>query len=161
MRAIGVRWACVLGLMSIGMGCSSSESGDGPGGANGAALDCAWLASDNCWKTTASAADSCLPPKDESGVLSADGRTCSYASGAVVTFAAPLVLPVPDNRTWDFSIAKGGQTCQRHAETETGFNLTVGNQSVHEGSTGGLGLQIQCPNGVTYSNSNAFNLLNC
>ncbi len=59
-------------------GCGSSSKG------SGGTLDCAWLAGDNCWKTTASAALSCLPPADATGTLSADNATCTYATGQVV-----------------------------------------------------------------------------
>lgn len=144
-----------MGLVSIGTGCSSSDS------KGGASLDCAWLDSDNCWKTTASAATGCLPPSGERGVLNADNSKCSYASGAVVTFASPLVLPVPDRPTWDFTISNGEQTCLQYQETGAGFKLTVGGQTVKEGSSGPLGLQIECPGGATYSDSNAFELFSC
>jgi len=154
-----VAWVVVgiVGLLSFGAGCSSSD-GEPAGG-----LDCAWLASNNCWKTTISSAASCLPSTAESGVLSADSRTCTYASGAVIAFATPLVLPIPDeeDRSWDFTITNQGQTCLHFQESETAFSLTVGSQTVAESSFGALGLQIECPAGDRYSNSNAFDLLSC
>ncbi|MET0790537.1 MAG: hypothetical protein ABW061_03370 [Polyangiaceae bacterium] len=154
MRAIWGWWACVLGLVSLSTGCSSSDGAK-------ASLDCAWLAGQNCWKTTASLATSCLPPKAETGVLSADNSKCSYASGSVVTFAPPLVLPVPDSPNWNFTIANAAQPCLQYQESDTGFKLTVGDQTVSEALSGPIGLQIECPGGATYSNSNAFDLLNC
>lgn len=150
----------VVCLAVVTVGCSSSSDGGGGSGSR-ANLDCAWLSSNNCWKTTATSASSCLPPASETGVLSADNKTCTYASGAVVTFAQPLVLPVPDDAIWNFTIANAGQTCLHYEDTGTSFVLTVGGQTVTEGLSGALGLQIQCPTGDTYSNSNAFDLLSC
>jgi hypothetical protein len=150
-----------LGVMTmwVGLGCGSGGGGGG-GGGGGAVLDCAFLAGDNCWKTTASAATSCLPPETESGTLSADNKTCTYASGAVVTFATPLVVPPPNNPTWNFTVNAGGQECL-HYEEATTFKLTVGGQTVTEGSSGTLGLRISCPDGKSYTAANAFDLLSC
>jgi hypothetical protein len=178
-----MRLSWVVRLLSVGGGCSSSGGNGNPGaGGNGASgagsstggsgaggngatsadsLDCAWLASENCWKTTATSASSCLPPATEHGVLNADNTSCTFASGAVVTFTQALVLPVPDSPTWNFTIANQGQTCLHYQETQTGFTLTVGSQTVKEASTGALGLQITCPGGASFSDSNAFDLLNC
>ena len=162
MRAFGVRLSLVVSLVCVGVGCSSSGgNGAGGNGAGADTLDCAWLASDNCWKTTATSASSCLPPSAETGALNAGNTSCSYASGAVVTFTQPLVLPVPDSPTWNFTIANNGQTCLHYQETQAGFALTVGSQAVKEGGTGAFGLELTCPGGASYSNSNALGLLNC
>ena len=67
----------VLGLCGVlGLGCASSDEDDETTLA-GDPLDCAWLASNNCWKTTVAAAASCVPPASETGVLSADGTACA------------------------------------------------------------------------------------
>lgn len=164
MHTLGTRLVLVVWCSIVAIGCGSSSAGDGgPNGSNGtgASLDCAWLASDNCWKTTATSASSCLPPATETGVLSSDNKTCTYASGAVVTFGTPLVLPLPDNPTWDFTIANGGQTCLHYADTGSGFSLTVGSQTVDEAVSGSLGIQVRCPTGAFYSTSNAFELFSC
>lgn len=143
-------------LVAVAVGCGSSGGGGG-----GASLDCAWLAGDNCWKTTASKATTCLPPSAESGVLSADNHTCTYASGAVVTFSPPLVLPIPNSPTWNFTITDGGQTCLHYQKTATGFSLTVGSDTVTEESTGLLGIKLTCPGGMSYSNPSALDLFSC
>ena len=90
---------------AVGINCGSSG---GPSGT----LDCAWGAGDNCWKTTASAAQSCLPSPSETGTFSADRSTCTYATGPVVTFTPPLTLPVPTSgATWNFTVANGATPC--------------------------------------------------
>jgi hypothetical protein len=144
---------------------TAGSSGGGAGGTSDGGLtptlDCAWLGGNNCWKTTATAATSCLPPATETGVLSADGRTCTYASGAVVTFAAPVVLPLSGNETWDFTIANGGQTCLHYVDDNMSFQLTVAGQTVSEAYTTSLGIGITCPDGTTYTSTNALGLLSC
>jgi hypothetical protein len=137
-------------LGSLSAGCSS----DPP-------LDCAWLASDNCWKMTASAAITCLPDSTTSGTFSADNKTCTYASGAVVTFATPVTLPPPTSPTWDFTLTNGGQTCLRYVETDSSIMLTVSGKTFSEGPMGSMGLAVSCPDGQRFSTSNAFNLLAC
>jgi hypothetical protein len=144
-----------LGVVFIG--------GAGCGGSSGASLDCAYLASDNCWKTTAAAAASCLPPSSETGALSADGRTCTYASGDVVTFTSPLVLPLPSSPTWNFTVkTSSGVSCLAYQDDGNGaVTLTVGAQTVKETTPGGLAIALTCPDGKTYSNPNAFTILSC
>src|SRR3982751_1956559 len=150
------RLSALAVMVAWGVGCSSGGSGSG-----GGALTCEWLAGDNCWKQTATAATACLPPADEHGTVSADGRTCTYASGAVITFASPLVFPLPDDPTWNFTVSNAGQTCLHYEDVNSHLKLVVGDQTVTEAATGGLGLAITCPGGMTYSNANAFDLFNC
>ncbi len=150
----------VVLLLAVGgvAACGGSSS-------SGKKLDCAYLAGDNCWKTTAAAATSCLPADSEVGTLSADGKTCTYASGTVVTFASALVLPLPDtgSTNWNFTVTGAdGQPCLAYKDDGNGgLTLTVQGQSVKEGAAGGLGVSLTCPDGTTYSNSNAFELFSC
>src|SRR5262249_44493283 len=110
-------------LAAVGINCGSSGGPSGPSGT----LDCAWLAGDNCWKTTASAATSCLPPPSETGTFSADKSTCTYASGPVVTFTPPLVLPIPNSgATWNFTVANGTAPCLTYKQgVDKAMTLTV------------------------------------
>ena len=124
------RLAVVAVMVAWGVGCSSGGSGSG-----GGALTCEWLAGDNCWKQTATAATACLPPTDEHGTLSDDGRTCTYASGAVITFASPLVFPLPDEPTWNFTVSNAGQTCLHYEDVNSHLRLVVGDQTVTEAPT--------------------------
>jgi hypothetical protein len=145
-------WPLVL-LLVLAVGCSEEDT-----------LTCEWLQGDNCWKSTGALAMSCLPPMNESGVLAADNRTCTYATGSVVTFDKALVLPLPDGQEEDyfkFTVATGGQTCLRYQSQGSGFDLTVQGQTFKERATGGLGISVTCPDGKSYKNSNAFDLLSC
>lgn len=149
----------VLVAVVVGMGCSSG--GGGSGGAASASLDCAWLAGDNCWKSSLAEAAACLPPKTETGTLSADMKTCTYASGPVVTFDAALTLPLPADPTWSFTVTSSGQPCLRYQDAaNAGFTVSVNGRAFTETSSG-LGLRVTCPDGKAYANSNAFDLLNC
>jgi hypothetical protein len=150
------RLVFIVGWFTFCLGCGSSAGG------GGAALDCAWLQGENCWKATATAAVSCLPPRGESGVLSADNSTCTYASGAVVAFTPPLVLPIPTGPIWNFTVSMGGQPCLHYEDAQaSGIKLTVAGQTVTEGVSGGVGLRVTCPDGTSYANANAFELLSC
>jgi hypothetical protein len=148
----------ILAAVPLGIGCSSDEGSNSPS----ASLDCAWLAGNNCWKSTLSQAESCLPPPSESGTLSADRKSCTYATGdAVVTFDSALTLPLPDDPVWSFTVMSGGQPCLRFEDTASGgFTLTVNGQTFTE-APAGFGLQVTCPDQTTFSNSNGFDLLSC
>ncbi len=131
------------------------------GGGGNEDLDCEYLASeDNCWKTTATAATSCLPPGNAIGVLSADNTTCTYATGQVITFTPALVLPLDIDHQWNFTITTNGQPCLEYSDDDNGFVLTVGADTVSE-SLNGRGLELSCPDGTSLGNSNALELLSC
>jgi len=141
----------VAGVIVAGFGgCSSSKS-----------LDCAYLAGDNCWKTTVAKA-TCLPAAGTTGTLSADNASCAYASGQMITFTPALVLPLASGfNDWNFKVTTGGQPCLHYEESSGGFELTVGADAVSEMVSGGDGIDLTCPDGTTYSNSNALALLSC
>jgi hypothetical protein len=139
-------------ILTAGLACSVHEHTIGSSG--GGVADCAWLASDNCWKTTIDSAAACLPPASASGTLDASGTTCTYSTGEVVTFASPLVFPVPPGRTWSFTISKNGHDCLQFAREGTSIMLTadLGTFSV-SASAAGDSFRFQCPNGTSYSAS--------
>jgi hypothetical protein len=146
------RWVVLIGGAAVLSACGSKTE---------AALDCSWLASNNCWKTTAAAAVSCLPGSSETGILSPDGRTCTYSSNKMVSFDDPLILPIPDNRQWKFTITSGGQQCLRYEDTSSqGYRLTTAAGTVSQ-TVSGFSLSMSCPDGSLYSNSNALSLLSC
>jgi hypothetical protein len=148
----------VIGLLWTAAGCGGGSAGP---------LDCAWLVGDNCWKQTAAAAVPCLPPTAETGVLGADDKTCTYASGATVVFAAPLTLPVPRELegnqppAWNFTVSNGGATCLHFESSASSLKLTVGGQTVTERRSGVMGLAVTCPDGTAYASSDAFTLIGC
>jgi hypothetical protein len=158
----GVLVLVVFTVAGVGVGCSGGSSGsaDGATTTGSGALDCTWTEGNNCWKTTAAAATSCLPPVGEDGALSADNSTCTYTSGAVITFDPPLVFPMPSDPNFNFTITTGGQVCLQYADTSAGFTLTVGGQTVTE-KLAGVGIDVSCPDGTSYATSNGLNLLDC
>ena len=80
--------------------------------------------------------------------VSADNATCTYASGAVVTFTPPLVFPISTDTNWNFTISNGGQDCLHYEDTGVGVKLAVGGNMVTESASGALGLAIACPDNL-------------
>ncbi|HEX8106766.1 MAG TPA: hypothetical protein VF516_03510 [Kofleriaceae bacterium] len=147
-----MRMWLVAGVTVVGCGgCSSSKS-----------LDCAYLAGNNCWKTTVAEATTCLPAAGTTGKLSADNSSCAYASGQTITFTPALGLPLASGfKDWNFTVTTGGQPCLHYEESAGGFELTVRADAVSEMISGAAGIDLTCPDGTTYSNSNALTLLDC
>jgi hypothetical protein len=132
------------------------------GGGSSKSLDCAYLASDNCWKTTAAQAASCLPAAGVMGALAVDNASCTYTTGQTVTFTPALVLPLPSGfKDWNFTVTMGGLVCLHYDESETGFTLTAGTDTVDEHVSPPAVIDLTCPDGTTYSNANGLDLLNC
>ena len=161
-RAPRIASSSALGLLSLLCGCV-------PGGSAtplGEVLTCDYLISaDNCWNRTASAATSCLPTTLEGGTLSADGKTCTYASGEVVSFTQPVVLPfIPySTTTWNFTVTTAsGASCLAFQDDGKGdLTLTVEGKTVTRTTPGGIGLGLTCPDGPTYSNRDERNVSSC
>jgi hypothetical protein len=151
-------------MATLVLGCSGSGDDDTNGSTlTGEPLDCAWLMSDNCWKTTVAAAASCVPDASTQGVLSADGTSCVYTSGTSVAFNQPVVLPLDTQNTtpWNFVESSGGQACVTYdSHADSTQTLTVLGLTYSE-KTAGVGLQITCPDGTQYATTNAFDLFNC
>ena len=88
-------------------------------------------------------------------------KSCAYASGVVVTFDAALVLPLPDDPVWSFTVTSGGQQCLRFQDTsDSSFTLTVNGQTFTE-SASGFALVVTCPDQTTFSSSSPLDLLSC
>jgi hypothetical protein len=119
------------------------------------------LAGDNCYKKTVAASASCLPAKGDRGDLSQDNKTCTYASGQVVTFDMPLTLPLPQDPIWQFTVTSQGQTCLRVDGSPSSTFVVTSSEGTFTETTSGVGLSITCSNGQSVSNSNALELLSC
>lgn len=144
-----------LPLLTLACGDDDGDKGD--------PLTCEWLEGDNCWKESVKAATQGCAPGEATGVLSADGKTCTFEDGAVINFAKPIDLKAGTNDIeWDFSIVRGGQECASFRETDSGgsttqltFTTALGSFTEHvEGTT----LSMACPDGAAYS-ANGFSLL--
>jgi hypothetical protein len=132
----------------------------------GEVLTCDYLiGADNCWNKTASAATSCLPTTLEGGTLSADGKSCTYASGEVVTFTQPVFLPFDafGTSTWNFTVTTAsGASCLAFEDDGNGnLTLTVEGKTVKVTRPGGIGFGLSCPDGTTYSNRDELNVSSC
>jgi hypothetical protein len=153
-------------IIGVALLASAALACGGGGSSAPDTLTCDWLASNNCWKMTVDEAVACLPPELDMGTLSADHKTCTYASGVTVTFATPLMIPaitgqgpLPDPKL-NFTLTNGGVDCLHYEDTAAGFKLVVKGQTVQESSPG-YGLSISCPDGTTVSTSNALGILSC
>ncbi len=154
------RLLCGVALGVLALGCGGGDDDD-KGSLAGAPLDCAWLASNNCWKTTVAAAASCLPDPSAKGTLSADGTTCTYPSGTTVDFATPVVLPITTEPPWHFTVTTGGEQCLTYdANPNSDLALDVQGMTVTEKGAG-FSLQVTCPDGSQYAAPNALDLFQC
>lgn len=108
-------------------------------------------------------ATSCLPPTSEVGVLSSNGATCTYASGDVVTFTPPLVLPTPLAGIWNFTVSTAsGAPCLAYKDDGFGnIVLTVQGKTVKESTPNGMGVSLTCPDQTTYSSQTSFSAQAC
>jgi hypothetical protein len=138
-------------------GCGDGSSYQGP-----ETLTCQWLAGpDNCWASTALAAATCLPPDADIGTFSADNATCSYATGESVRFTPALVLPLPSDPPWNFTVNDvAGAACLHYEDSGAVMKLVVNGQTVTV-TGAGTGMTITCPDGSSAGTSNAINLLAC
>lgn len=160
-----MKWLVLVAGVGVLWGCASGDDDDDGGNFEGEPLDCAWLANDNCWHPLVATSAACVPPAGETGVLSADGRSCTYASGASIGFTRPLVLPstTDDDLSddWDFSVrANDGSECLRFKSSEEGGQtLSVRGQTYVE-TYSGFSMQVTCPNGEKFAGS-ALSLFEC
>jgi hypothetical protein len=143
----------------------SAQGGQSPDGSDADAsgtFDCAWINGANCWKTAVASATGCLPPALAKGTLSADGMTCTYASGTVVTFSSPVVLG--SSTISNFVVTTAGVQCLRYT-VGTGSDtvtLPAGPVTFSGQVDGGVRVvaSLTCPDGITYSGP-AAELVSC
>ena len=130
------------------------------GGSSAGPLDCNWLASSNCWKTTLAAASSCLPYSIATGSFSTDRLTCLYSSGEQVTFTTAIPNPVPADQLWNFTLVSGSQTCIKLAQPDgSTFRLTT-SAGTAIATTSGSDEVVTCPDGSKFA-GNLAALINC
>lgn len=152
----------------LALGCSGGDDEEESGGEplEGAPLDCAWIANGNCWGDVLYPVASCVPAKTDTGVLSANGDSCTYASGHSVTFTPPLDLPQSleedddFGETWNFKIQSPLGECIRFEDTATSRTVTAYDKTYRE-IYRGLGMQVTCPDGRKFATDNTLSLLEC
>jgi hypothetical protein len=162
--------AGLAALAALTVACGSGVRSGGPASLPDAAspdagvglLDCAYLTgANNCWRSTIAAAAGCLPSRTDHGTVSADGKTCTYASGPVVVFDNPLTASATDG-PWSFAVTSGGKECLRFTEPSShDETLTTAAGTLSLALVGAQAdLELTCPGGMTYSGSQA-NLAGC
>ena len=149
-----VSLGAVLGLFAPA--CSSGTSSSGGAGGAGAADDtCAFIADpNNCYRKLIAAVDDCLTDAggdggpSSSGTLSADGLSCTYASGRKVTFATDVRQSSSAKTPLDVTVALGGKTCVHYVSNpQTSITITQPDGATLEVVVGGSGETITCPDG--------------
>jgi len=108
----------------------------------------------NCWKTAVASVVGCLPPASARGVYSANGATCTYSGGIVITFMPAMVLSMTASVP-DFTLTSNGAPCLRYAQTNAGTSVTMpaGTVTFSGQVDGGIITErtVTCPDGTVYS----------
>lgn len=125
-------------------------------------LDCAWIQSNNCYKTALAAAEGCLPPTQELGLFDATGTSCAYDGGDTIEFSTPATYPLPQMLVLDFTVLlPDGGLCLSFQEPSNGQGFTLRTPAGVVTETTGLSLTVVCPDGTTFSTGDAFGVLGC
>jgi hypothetical protein len=134
----------VLGLVTPA--CSSSD----------AAPDdtCGFIADpNNCYRKLLAAVDDCLTDDGgdgglTQGTLSADGTSCSYASGRMVTFVGDARQYSASKSAIDVTVTLGGKTCVHYVSTpQSALTVTQPDGGILRVAVSGTGETITCPDG--------------
>jgi hypothetical protein len=108
----------------------------------------------NCWHELFAQIEACLGDiEGEKGALAADGKTCSYPSGRLVTFAIPLD-PATKYVDKDFTATVGGKACLHYLEVKSTntFSITGPNGLVvrENGDLSSGSGTLVCPDGSSF-----------
>jgi hypothetical protein len=130
--------------------CSSSSSGAAPDDTCGFIDD-----PNNCYRTLLAAVSDCLSDDTAdggvgaaSGSLSADGMSCTYASGRTVTFGGDVRQFDASKTPLDVTVALGGKTCVHYvSQPKSSLTITQPDGRVLSVAVAGLGETITCPDG--------------
>lgn len=139
-------------------GGADPDSGAADAGAHTAALTCALIEGDNCWKDALDEIAACAPGEEQTGLLAPDRSSCSF-DGAEVHFRS---LPDLEN-DWDFTVTAAGQPCVTvvHDEQDDHDRWTLVTASGTTEYVIGDGARLGCPDGRTYETGNTLPLFDC
>ncbi|MBT8492106.1 MAG: hypothetical protein KJO07_03515 [Deltaproteobacteria bacterium] len=145
-------WTALLAL---------SACGD-DGGTLGA-LDCDWVASDNCWKSHSDEILACAPDPELTGTFSADGTECLYSDGVRVEFDEPVVSGSTEAPT-GLTVYRDDALCVRYQNGSGSgtaeLELTTSSGSlVTSGTTSSF--TLTCPDSSSYYTTDPLSLLQC
>lgn len=147
LAALGLVLGVVLVLVTPA--CSSDE----------AAPDdtCGFIADpNNCYRKLVAAVDECLTDANAdggagafaSGVLAADGMSCTYASGRMVTFVGDARKYQASDSAIDVTVTLGGKTCVHYVSTpQNSLTVTQPDGGILRVAVSGAGETITCPDG--------------
>lgn len=117
-----------------------------------------------CWTSAVEEVYGCFATADnESGVMSADGGTCTFDDGTSIRFDNPPPEFGSDD-TWAFTVLDptGGE-CAKYVETatdtEAGYSLTV-DSGVYD-AVASLTYTINCADGTVYETGDILSLFEC
>jgi hypothetical protein len=115
---------------------------------SGGDLDCAFIASQNCWKSEVDQIETCAVPTTETGKLDAARTLCTFTDGHEVAFDEPLVLPISSSTTYRFTVRKGASTCVRFEGKPGGeISLTTARGTSGYRATSDGKLAVTCVDG--------------
>lgn len=138
---------------------SGIASNDGSPATGTGVYDCAWVRGPNCWKAAVASAVGCLPPASARGGYSADGSTCTYPGGIVITFMPAMVLNGTLSAVPDFTLTNNGAPCVQYARNSDGNTVAMpaGTVGFSGQVDGGIitEFSITCPDHTTYSGPSA------
>lgn len=138
-----VTFGVALGLCAPA--CSSSESAPDD--------TCGFVADpDNCYRKLLAAVDDCLTDVGDggipSGTLSADGTSCTYASGRTVTFVGDARQYNASKTPADVTVTLGGKVCVHYvSQPQSSLKITQPDGRTLEVAVAGAGETITCPDG--------------
>lgn len=140
-----VSLAAVLGLLAPA--CSSSDTA--PDDTCGFVAD-----ANNCYRKLLAAVDACLTDANADGgasvegALSADGTSCTYASGRTVTFVGDARQYSGSKASMDVTVALGGRTCVHYvSDPQSSVTITQPDGGVLRVTVAGFGETVTCPDG--------------
>lgn len=120
-------------------------------------LDCKWAHdTNNCWRAFVASVDGCLGNASGGGggigSMSADAKSCDYATGRHVSFALPFDSNGgPAER--DFTITRSaGKSCLHYVEhaKDVGFVATGPSGTLSFGAKGNA-VNVTCPDGTRFA----------
>src|SRR5688572_66993 len=115
---------------------------------SGGDLDCAFITSQNCWKSEVDQIEACAVPTSETGKLDATRTFCTFTDGHEVAFDEPLVLPISSTSTYRFTVRQGGNTCVRFEGKPGGeISLTTARGTSGYRATSDAKLAVTCVDG--------------
>lgn len=127
----------------------------------GEEIGCDWFSGNNCWKASLETAAACLHDGSDTGILAADGRSCTYQDGTEILFHNPVDLVHLESMRWDFDINLSGQTCLAFSEPATETRVLETALGTYREDVINIGLQITCPSGERFQVLRANDLLTC